>query len=89
VTVTTGTSEGTPNNAVVELRFKTPTNAAIDVPGGPQGATTSFSYSPGTFPPGLTFTVRRVGQGAFTAPFDVVDGCGVWSTLAGGGAGVP
>ena len=42
-----------------------------------------------TLPPGTTqvsFTVRRVtaGQGT-TVPLTVVDGCGEWSTIVGGG----
>jgi hypothetical protein len=36
--------------------------------------------------PSKQFTIRRAnGTGAGTLPFDVVDGCGVWNTLAGGG----
>jgi hypothetical protein len=36
--------------------------------------------------PTKTFTLKRTnGTGAGTLPFDVVDGCGVWKTLAGGG----
>jgi hypothetical protein len=74
---------------VVELRFRTPRNAAIDIVDGRTGVTESFVYAPGTFPAQTTFTVRRVGAGAFTVPFDVVDVCGIWPTFAGGGAGVP
>ena len=36
--------------------------------------------------PFVQFTIRRTnGTGAGTLPFDVVDGCGVWKTLAGAG----
>ena len=36
--------------------------------------------------PTAQFSLRRAnGSGAGTLPFDVVDGCGVWKTLAGGG----
>jgi thermitase len=89
VTVTTRTAAATPTNAVVEIRFKTPRNAAIDTTDGQTGATSSFVYAPGTFLAQTTFTVRRVGAGAFTVPFDVVDVCGTWSTFAGGGGSVP
>jgi hypothetical protein len=36
--------------------------------------------------PSVAFTIRRTnGTGSGTLPFDVVDGCAVWQTLAGGG----
>jgi hypothetical protein len=34
----------------------------------------------------VSFTVRHAGSGATTVPLTVVDGCGSWPTLVGGGA---
>lgn len=71
---------------LLTLRFGAATNALLDVPGGPTGASGSFSV---TLPPGTTqtsFVVRRAtaGQGV-SAPLTVVDSCGEWPTLVGGG----
>jgi hypothetical protein len=87
VTVAAGTAPGTPSNALVALRFGTATNAAIDA-GDQTGQPGGFTVS---LPPGTaqtTFTVRRLVVGAATTVnLVVVDGCGEWPTVVGGGAG--
>src|SRR5262249_35165333 len=86
VTVTATSNAGTPNNSLVALRFGAATNALIDVPGGQTGATGNFSRTP---PPGTTqttFVVRRASEGAAaTVNLVVVDRCGDWQTVVGGG----
>ena len=69
------------------VRIGTATNALIDA-GGQAGLGTNSSLS---VPPGaqqLTFVVRRVSSGrSTTVSVVVVDGCGDWPTLVGGGPG--
>jgi hypothetical protein len=82
--VTAGTSAQLPNNLLQSIVFGTATNALIDVPGGPTGATGNFTVSPGT--PQFSFVVRRAQEGAgTTVNFVVVDACGNWPTFVGGG----
>ncbi len=69
------------------LQFGTATNALIDI-GSQVGATGSFTFTPAAGTTQLTFFVRRATPGQpTTVPFTVVDGCGPWQTLVGGGAG--
>jgi hypothetical protein len=77
------------NNLLLALRFDDPrpsANALIDV-GGQTGRTGAFTVA--LPPPGVPqtqFTVRRGIAGLpATVHFTVVDRCGDWQTLAGGG----
>ena len=85
VTVTAPTTAALSTNALQALRFGAATNALIDA-GGQVGATGSFSVA---LPAGTTqtsFVVRRATPGlATTVPFEVVDACGAFPTLVGGG----
>jgi hypothetical protein len=83
--VTASTSALLPNNLLQSIVFGTATNALIDVPGGPTGATGNFTVSPGT--PQFSFDVRRAQAGASSiVHFVVVDACGDWPTFVGGGS---
>jgi len=86
VTIAAQTSASTPTNALQALRFGAGTGALVDVPGGPTGQAGSFTLS---LPPGTqqtTFFVRQATAGAAaTVPLVVVDGCGDWPTVVGGG----
>jgi hypothetical protein len=85
VTVAAGTQPATPNNRLLELRFQAGTNVALDINGqtgltGPQ--TITFADRPSS----VTFEVQHVQAGAAaTLPFSVVDDCGAFQTLVGGG----
>jgi hypothetical protein len=72
------------NDRLVALRFGAATNARIEAPG--QNGSGGFSVS---LPPGTqqaTFVVQRVADGqAVTVPLTVVDSCGEWPTVVGGG----
>ena len=76
-------------NVLHEIRFSAPQNAQIDIPQGPTGLTGPHTQPLAAGPAQTTFTVRRAGGGGFMAPFTVVDDCGPWPTLVGGGTGVP
>ncbi|MCC6179625.1 MAG: right-handed parallel beta-helix repeat-containing protein [Chloroflexi bacterium] len=84
-TITAGRNGGTPNNTLRELRFGTATNASIDVEGrsGLTGNVT-VPLAPGTT--SVTFFVRRgPNEDSATVQLVVVDDCGTWPTLVGGG----
>ncbi|HLH26954.1 MAG TPA: S8 family serine peptidase [Chloroflexota bacterium] len=85
VTVTAQTLPGSPPNSLRELRFGSAANARIDA-GTVSGATGNFMMPA---PPGaqqVTFSVQEAAAGqAVTVPLTVVDGCGDWPTLVGGG----
>jgi len=77
------------NNLLLALRFGDPrpsSNELIDV-GGQTGRSGAFTVT--LPPPGVgqtQFTIRRATPGqATTVSFTVVDRCGDWPTLAGGG----
>jgi len=82
VTVT-ATGLGTPLSA---LHFGTATNAQIDAPGAPPGASGPFDVATPAGATSYTFVVRRAtaGQGV-QVPFTVADACGNWPTFVGGG----
>jgi hypothetical protein len=72
------------NNRLLALDFTRTTGALVDV-GGRTGRTGAFVVSlPGTSA-SASFAVRRAGSGAATVRLDVVDRCGRWPTLVGGG----
>jgi len=85
VTVSAGSSAPNPTNRLRSLRFRNAKNALIDI-GGQLGRTGDFDL---TLTGGIaqtSFTVRRAASGqSTTVPFTVVDDCGDWSTLVGGG----
>ncbi len=86
VTVTAGSAaQGT--NRLQQLRFGNGTNAIIDT--GTQAASSgNFTYSLPSATTEMTFTVKRQSNGApVTVPLTVVDSCGEWNTLVGGGNG--
>lgn len=72
--------------SLVALEFGATTNALIDA-GGQTGQAGNFTIS---VPPGTsqtTFLVQQLVPGrSTTVPLTVVDGCGRWPTLVGGGA---
>jgi hypothetical protein len=74
------------NNALAALQFTRTTNALVDV-GGQSGRTGAFTVSLPGASATTSFTVRRAGPGAATVALTVVDGCGSWQTLVGGGPG--
>ena len=86
VTVTAGAaSQGT--NRLVELRFGSGSNAIIDT-GSQTASNGNFAFSIPSNPTEYTFTVTRAASGAaVTVPLTVVDSCGEWKTLIGGGTG--
>jgi hypothetical protein len=73
------------NNTLFEVRVGTATNALVDVGDGTlHGA--GFVYLLPTPARQVTFTVVRQASGqASTVTLTVVDGCGAWPTLVGGG----
>jgi hypothetical protein len=79
------------NNLLLALRFGEPrpsSNELVDV-GGQTGRSGAFTVAlPPLGVPQTQFTVRRATGGqATTVSFTVVDRCGDWPTLVGGGAG--
>ena len=88
VTVTAGTTAGGAPNTLDALQFGVATNARIAVEGGPERAVGFTQALPaGTHQ--ATFAVHRAGTGAMNVPLKVLDGCGVWPTFVGAGAGAP
>jgi hypothetical protein len=76
-----------PTNQIREIQFQAGTDALVDYPGRPPGATGSFSVQlePGAQQVG--FVVRRAQSGRpATVPLTVVDVCGPWPTFVGMGA---
>jgi len=72
------------------IRFGQGAGALVDVTGGPTGSAGGFTQ---TLPPATVsyaFFLRRAAAGqSATMSFTVVDGCGDWPSLAGGGAAAP
>jgi hypothetical protein len=89
VTVSAATNGGGATNTIQSLNFGAAANARIDVPNGPANSTGNVNQPQPANTTEVTFNIRRIGAGAFTVPFTVVDGCGNWPTFAGGGAAVP
>lgn len=79
------TASGT-NNWLLALRFSQTTNALVDLP-GQSGRTGGFEVGLPSGSVGAHFWVRRVSGGAATVQVTVVDRCGEWRTLVGGGPG--
>jgi hypothetical protein len=73
------------NNRLAQLRFQPTTNALVDVRDR-SGAQGPFTVDLPDQPQQLIFFVRRANAGAATTvPVIVVDGCGLWPTVVGGG----
>src|SRR5262249_33292550 len=72
-------------NHLRELRFGQMTNATVDIAGQiGLGSDRTVSVPPGTG--SISFVVRRGPNGSVgTVPVTVVDECGSWQTLVGGG----
>jgi hypothetical protein len=79
------TTSGT-NNWLTALRFSQTTNALVDLP-GQSGRTGSFEVGVPSGSLAAHFWVRRDSAGAATVQVTVVDRCGEWRTLVGGGPG--
>lgn len=89
VTVTARDAGCASDNRLISLNFGPTTNALVDLPGGPSGQAGSFTYTVPRAQSQLTFYVRRAAAGqAATVNLTVVDGCGSWPTLVGGGPNV-
>jgi hypothetical protein len=73
-------------NRLREVRFGAGANAMIDV--GTRAEAGNFAVSLPAGTSNYSFTIRRTSNGkAVTVPLTVVDSCGEWKTLVGGGAG--
>jgi hypothetical protein len=76
--------DGPTQNRLKELRFGSSTNGRIELAG--QSHTEAFIYTVPASTDRVSFTVRRASPGqATTVPLTVVDECGSWPTLVGGG----
>src|SRR5262249_35131919 len=85
VTVTASTAGPNGANRLVELRSQAGTNALVDM-GAKPGRAGPFMDTLADHPTSVTFFVRRATPGqATTIPLTVVDACGEWPTLVGGG----
>ena len=85
--LTSRTTASLPTNDLRSLQIGAPENATAVVNGTiPLQAGVAVSLAAGTQQ--VTVTVQRVGAGPFRVPLTVTDGCGVWRTFVGGGAGV-
>jgi hypothetical protein len=85
IRVGTETLPGGGANNVSALRFGAATNALIDI-GGVAGRTGNFSVTLAPLTTQTSFVVRQATRGrGTTVPLTVVDGCGEWPTLVGGG----
>jgi hypothetical protein len=77
---------GGSTNAIQALRFGAGSNVLIDV-GATTGRTGSFTSILSPVSTQTSFVLRQAAAGqAATVPLTVVDGCGDWPTVVGGGA---
>ncbi|MCC6175439.1 MAG: S8 family serine peptidase [Chloroflexi bacterium] len=85
VTITAMTAADSTTNGILQVRFGTSTNAVIEA--SPQRAASgNFEVHVPAGSQSYSFTIRRASPGvATTVPFIVVDRCGDWPSLAGGG----
>jgi hypothetical protein len=85
VTVGVETLPGSPPNRIQALRFGAAANALIEV-GGQPGRGGNFIVTLPAPTAQTSFVVRHAAAGAgTTVPLTVIDGCGEWPTLVGGG----
>jgi hypothetical protein len=80
--VTVGASGA--NNWLTALRFSQTSNALVDLP-GQSGRAGGFTIELPSGTIGTQFWIRRAAAGASTVQVTVVDRCGDWRTLVGGG----
>ena len=84
VTISAGAASSG-SNTIQQIRFGSRANAIIDT--GTQAASGNFTVTLPAQSVVYTFTVKRSVTGqATTVPLTVIDWCGEWSTLIGGGA---
>jgi uncharacterized repeat protein (TIGR01451 family) len=86
VTITSGTNEAVPTNALESFTLTETTNAQVDLVGGASGLTARSSVS---LPPGAQraqLVVRRVRSGPYIVRLTLRDGCGDWPTFVGEGS---
>ncbi len=75
-----------PTNPIVELQIGATSNARIDIVGGPSNVSGPYLYTPPSNTQQLGLYVRQITVlAAATVPLVVVDLCGDWPTLVGGG----
>jgi uncharacterized repeat protein (TIGR01451 family) len=86
VAINSTNSATVPNNRLNQLNLTIPGNARVDVVGGQSDLTGQQTVTLANGTSQASFFIRRVGTGPITVPIDVVDQCGTWKTLAGGGA---
>jgi YVTN family beta-propeller protein len=85
-TVLASDVDGPTRNRLKELRFGAPTNGRVELAGQTHDGPFAYPVPPETVR--VTFAVRRASPGqATTVPLTVVDECGAWPTLVGGGTG--
>ena len=66
---------------------RAPSNAVVDVAGGPSGLRAETTYTPSQPASWVQLSVRRATPGqATTVPVVVTDACGTWETVVGVGA---
>jgi hypothetical protein len=86
VTISVSDVDGPTQNRLRELRFGSPVNGRIELAGQSQSA--AFTHTVPAPTDRISFAVRRVSPGQpTTVPLTVVDECGAWPTLVGGGTG--
>jgi hypothetical protein len=86
VTITVGTLPATPTSSLRELRLGAATNALLDVPAGPSGATGDLTVRlPSAASETTNFVRRAAPRGAATVPLVIVDECGEFQTFVVGG----
>lgn len=86
VTIAAGGTQAT-GPRLQQLQIGAATNAQIDIPvAGLTNVTGNQNVNLPLEIRTLTLTVRHASAGSTTVPLTVVDGCGSWPTLVGGGA---
>jgi hypothetical protein len=84
VTISASDVDGPTQNRLREIRFAAPVNGRVMLNG--QSETGAFTHTPPAGTTQVSFSVQRVTPGqATTVPLTVVDECGTWPTLVGGG----
>ena len=65
-----------------------PSNAVVDIAGGPSGLRAETIYTPSQPATRVQLTIRRMTAGQpTTVPLVVTDACGPWETIVGGDVG--
>jgi len=87
VSIASTTTAGASTNRVRAIRFDSAPNARVEVNGQQRTVPSTVTLPDG--PTQVDILVSRIGAGAFTANFVVIDDCGERPSFAGGGANVP